>query len=214
MNKLALVKRAEAQLKAAFGCAASSNLEFRHWRWRVGILEHDIVLREHLAFERGEHVLFTVAEWSKDLPVQAFSFKNNIVTGLFFNDIREVQGANMDLSNLNLDALPAVELNEILGGLRRSIYSDILKATRMHWGQDAGVALVEKNVDALMKMALRPGRIPEDDEIAYKYPGADGYIPREGRPLQTMKMSDLEGAKPLDGLNWFLVGPEITLRLS
>lgn len=29
-----------------------------------------------------------------------------------------------------------------------------------------------------------------------------------------MKMSDLEGAKPLDGLNWFLVGPEITLRLS
>lgn len=95
-SKAELVARAEAQLCPKY---PSSKGEYDSGHWRVGVMQSDIYTSKGLAFEKDEHVLFSVVTWHFEHPVLAFSFRNNINTGLRFNDIREVDPSdNPDLS--------------------------------------------------------------------------------------------------------------------
>lgn len=203
-SKIELVMLVEAQLAASFPREPEKQ-GFRSSKWRVGLIEEDIVLRGKLAFSKGEEVLFQVVEWSEDLPVQAFSFKNNIVTGLFFNDIREsTPRDNSDLTNFDFSTMDPVDLTPVLQFRARTIFADILAAKSMHWtGSDDGVPLENLNVSGLQRMALRPGCEPDADEIAFTYQG-EPFIPTTQGTSQHMMMSTLVGASPLDGLNWVL----------
>ena len=95
-SKAELVARAEAQLCSKYPSAKGS-YDSRHWR--VGVMQSDVYTSRGLAFKKDEYVLFRVVEWHFEHPVLAFSFLNNIDTGLRFNDIREVEPLdNPDLS--------------------------------------------------------------------------------------------------------------------
>lgn len=212
-TKTELVVLVEAQLAASFPQEAAKQ-DFRSSKWRVGILEEDIVLRGKIAFSKGERVLFKVVDWSADLPVQAFSLKNNIVTGLFFNDIREsTPRDNSDLTIFDFSTMDTVDLNPALQSRARTIFADILAAKSMHWtGSDGGVLLENLNVSSLQRMALRPGCEPDAEEIAFTYQG-EPFIPTTSGSVQHMMMTNLVGASPLDGLNWVLSNGAV-LRLK